>query len=90
MSAPLPWTELDDRRQRAREDYHDNGGAPDARGEYAPIEMAIKTATRVQITPEIERAAYTELAAEGPGRHHAAVRRALRAAFESAGFEVVE
>jgi hypothetical protein len=57
---------------------------------HAAIEAAVASATRVHVTPEIERAIYAELGAAQLGYHHSAVRRGLRAAFEAAGFEVVE
>jgi hypothetical protein len=77
-----------DRRQRAREaglDAIDGGGQLPA-GDV--LEAAIETATRVRITPEVERALYEELAAATPGEHHAAARAGLAAAFRAAGFEV--
>lgn len=82
-------SELDERRQRAREAYWDNGGRyndPDGHPEGA--EAAIETATRVRITPEIAEAACTQ-AGIGPGN----IKRMLpiiAAAFRAAGFEVEE
>lgn len=72
--------EIEERRQLARETYFDNGGAPDARGDYAPIEMAIETATRVQITMD----AVLEMESGETSTH--GLTRALRAL----GFEVIE
>ena len=74
-------SEIQDRRQRAREEYYDVGGAPDARGEYAPIEMSIQVATRVQLTPEM-----IQILANGG----ASDRQDLHDIFTLAGFEVVD
>ena len=83
----MPSNELSDRRQRAREAFWDNtcahiDGDSDT-GCRVGIETAIETATRVQITPEIMRAAERE------NVHGAVSVRAVRAALEAAGFEVV-
>ena len=53
-------SELEDRRQRAREAAQDH--AHEQGGEYtdSSIEAAIETATRVRITPEVMRAAQRE------------------------------
>jgi len=74
-------SELDDRRQRARETYYDvrNDEGPDAHG----IEAAIETATRVRITPEIVMASGLPVGPEWPIKN-------LTAAFRAAGFEVEE
>ncbi len=82
-------SELEDRRQRAREAAHDMpiGSGPQR------IDAAIETATRVQITPEMlaeARHAWSE--AEGswvddPGPREIARAKAL---LRAAGFEVVE
>jgi hypothetical protein len=72
---------LEDRRQAAREAYHD---APGGHATYPEtrLDIAIETATRVRITPEIIDAATR--AARGSWT----LGRAVRAAFEAAGFEV--
>jgi hypothetical protein len=88
-----------ERRQRAREAFEDAMSAPSP-SHAGPLlirakvrqdrarDEAIETATRVQVTDEIERAA--ELAA-GDTIHDydgAEMRRVLIAAFRAAGFEV--
>jgi hypothetical protein len=77
-------SELDDRRQRAREAGWDATVGWSQESTSAAIEAVIETATRVQITPEIMRAAERENA-YGPVSIKAVV-----ATFEAAGFEVVE
>ena len=74
-------SEVEDRRQRAREAAYDN--ASDSRFEDA-VEAAIEAATRVQITPEIAAAA------NAPAPMHDGGAFRARAVLEAAGFEVVE
>lgn len=81
-------TALEERRQRA-EDYGLCDVADAEETVYA-VRTAVRSATRVRITPEIERALYAELAKATPGQHHGHARRGLVAAFEAAGFEVQE
>lgn len=75
-------TQLDDRRQRAREAYYDRVDLPE-RHEPAALDEAIETATRVRITPEIMRAA-TNVSSI------VLTEQALEAAFAAAGFDVEE
>ena len=72
-------TELDDRRQQAREAFYDTlqDGRVDSFNE------AIETATRVRITPEIAEAFLT-----APGDDPEDIWEPLRVAFRAAGFEV--
>jgi hypothetical protein len=72
---------LEDRRQAAREAYHDATDPPEKFSDRG-LADAIETATRVRITPEIIEAAYPVL-----GRY-LTVEQRLTAAFEAAGFEV--
>jgi hypothetical protein len=72
---------LEDRRQAAREAYHDATDLPEKFSQYG-LTDAIETATRVRITPEIIDAA-TRVA-----RGSWTFGPAVRAAFEAAGFEV--
>ncbi len=72
-------SELEDRRQRAREAFYDRGY-----DEFQAVEAAIETATRVRITPEILAACHEPSGYLLP----AYIRDILRAAFEAAGFEV--
>lgn len=83
-------TEVEDRRQRAREAAQDRlagaryGGV--TMDEESAIDIAVEAATRVQITPGLIVAArnvWSSIPAEG-------MRVLLRTAFEAAGFEVVE
>lgn len=76
------------RRQCAREAYHDNGGAPDARGEFAPVEVAIEVATRVQVTPDLVTVMLHEV--DRLGVQNGGIEAGLAAAFRAAGFEVME
>lgn len=69
---------LNDRRQRAREAYHDATDLPEKFSNRG-LDEAIETATRVQITPEM-------LDAMNPAVGNREER--LKAAFEAAGFEV--
>jgi hypothetical protein len=78
-----------DRRQRAREAFHD--GSPtidnDAIDEvHAAAEAAIEAATRVRVDDEIIDAA--RVAYGNGSKHRAGLRRAIEAAFVAAGFEV--
>jgi hypothetical protein len=82
-------SELDDRRQRAREAFYDM--LHDEANDDGPVfELsdcvtgAIQTATRVRITPEIERAFIDHPDEYEQGN----VRGPLAAAFRAAGFEV--
>jgi hypothetical protein len=86
---------LDDRRQRAREAYADLldesahvAGWPTAvdisTRRINALNEAIETATRVQITPEVMRAATRE------NIHGPVSSEAVRAALAALGFEVVE
>lgn len=80
---------LADRRQRAREAFHDEWSRRD-KPTMSAVNEAIETATRVRITPEIESAAE---AAAGPTIHDydgGEMRAVLAAAFRAAGFEVEE
>lgn len=83
-------SELEDRRQQAREAAQDEHGQSEYYGAEAAnaVEAAIETATRVRITPEILAAA--RLAAEGSWTEEPGPRQVarLRAAFEAAGLEV--
>ena len=54
------------------------------------MEQAIETATRVQITPEIEAAAEAACGVTIHDYDGDEMRRALIAAFRAAGFEVEE
>ncbi|MFA9272612.1 MAG: hypothetical protein ACEQSX_18045 [Baekduiaceae bacterium] len=70
-------SEIEDRRQRAREAYWDSGSG---RISGDQVGDAIETATRVRITPEIVAAVHRpDLLTD---------EDALRAAFTAAGFEV--
>lgn len=76
-------SELDDRRQRAREAGLDAlGGAL-----FDGIDEAIETATRVQVTPGIEAAAYDAID-RSPYVSPEYVRPMIEAALRAAGFEV--
>lgn len=81
-------TELDDRRQHAREAAYDNPHISDrARTSGAVRAMlndAIETATRVRITPEITGAYLAALHGDK------SMVSGLIAAFRAAGFEVEE
>lgn len=83
-------TAIDDRRQLAREAGHDLAGPSIIGDNVAAIEAAVETATSVKITAEIE--AEFRAAAFGHGGLMTGedLRRGLTAAFEAAGFEVVE
>lgn len=70
---------LDDRRQSAREAYHDEAGFT-----REPIEVAIETATRVRIDHDVMVAFLT--APDDPDD----IAGPLAAAFRAAGFEVEE
>jgi hypothetical protein len=69
----------DDRFERARDAAYDAPGAVES--QMPNVDAAIETATRVRITDEVLTAFRGN---EGLRVH------ALRAAFEAAGFEVVE
>jgi len=72
---------LDDRRQRAREAWHDEFETPGTLAERGAraVEAAIETATRVKITPEILRSA---------SKGWPVIDEIVKAAFRAAGFEV--
>lgn len=72
---------LADRRQRAREAGWD--AIVDV-GAREGLEVAIETASRVRVTPEVVEAART------PWMTEAETHTALTAAFRAAGFEVEE
>jgi hypothetical protein len=79
---------LGERRQAAREAFHD--AAPSdrtARDAAEAAEAAIETATRVQVTPEIVAAGSDADSAHSYGADYGAI---IIAAFRAAGFEVVE
>lgn len=81
-------TALEDRRQTAREAYHDAMARIDTVTGMPAVEEAIETATRVRITQEV---AETACAAAGMGVGN--VERMIpiiEAAFVAAGFEVEE
>lgn len=86
-------SEIEDRRHRAWEAYHDATDLPE-KFTQCGLADAIETATRVRITPEIIEAARVGYLGAGngswtqdPGPRQAA---RLKAAFEAAGFEVEE
>lgn len=70
--------ELFDRRQRAREAFHDTY-TPD----FDPLEQAIETATRVRIDDAVYEAFVQ-------GTRYSTFRNGLIKAFRAAGFEVEE
>lgn len=74
-------TAIDDRFRRAREAYWDSPEGMAA----AALESAIEAAIRVQITDEVIAAAGLARGGSMPSD-----TAGLRAAFEAAGFEVVE
>jgi hypothetical protein len=76
---------LDARRQAAREAYWDVPGGHTAYPERW-LDVAIETATRVRITPQIILA----FTAAAPESLTDDLTAPFRAAFEAAGFEVVE
>lgn len=86
---------LADRRQRAREAYHDYLSRVETVTGMPAVEEAIEVATRVKITPDIVAAARAGWAAPedagnwltDPGPRETA---RLVAAFRAAGFEVIE
>lgn len=86
-------TPLEERRQRAREAgldaWHDALAVPelDDRAGNA-LDDAIETATRVQITPEVQLAFLAILTQIRSGEEAPTCIEALKAAFEAAGFEV--
>lgn len=78
-------SELEDRRQRAREAAQDSGSVTQSWA-LGAIDVGIEVATRVKITEDIISAA---TAAIGRG-YGASLPKAIEAAFRAAGFEVVE
>lgn len=77
-----------DRWQRALESYWDATASPRLYADtHETVNVAIETATRVQITPEIEVAFRAAVGANGFVAS-AGLHRGLKAAFEAAGFEV--
>jgi hypothetical protein len=79
---------LDDRRQRAREEFYQ--GMPARRTESVPtaLDRAIESATQVRITLQMIDAVWTHVDFVNHGTE--GIREGLRAALEAAGFEVVE
>lgn len=78
-------SEIEDRRQRAREAYWNETCAHLADSDCTTgIEEAIETATRVQLTPEIANAA------NAPAPMHDGGAFRARAVLLAAGFEVIE
>jgi predicted deacylase len=75
---------LGDRRRRAREAYRDTREG----AEVPAVEVAIETATRVRITPEIVGAARWTPGIAAVDEHD--TYRMLAAAFRAAGFEIEE
>ena len=82
MSADNP---LADRRQRAREAYHDGLANIDTTTGMPAVEDAIETATRVRIDDSIIDAAQN-VGAPFLNEHEA--RDVIAAAFRAAGFEI--
>lgn len=80
---------IEDRRQRAREEYHDNGGAPDARGDWAPVEMAIRVATQVKLTPTMLNTVRMH-ASDKFDDYPSATQAIIQAFCDLTGFEVIE
>jgi hypothetical protein len=88
-------SELADRRQRAREAFHDTFA-----GEYSTtadaLDATIETATRVRVTPEVlaafgaARRVPSKTSRPIGGTPHARRIAGLIAAFRAAGFEVEE
>jgi hypothetical protein len=80
-----------ERRQRAREAVQDSLASELFRGDaelaIAAAEIAIETATRVQMTPEIEAAAYDAID-RTPYVAPEYLTAIIIAAFGAAGFEV--
>jgi hypothetical protein len=77
---------LAERRQAAREAGLDAGG-PQIVGPAQALDDAIEVATRVQVTPEIIAAGYPSALTD---RDRKLCAPLMAAAFEAAGFEVVE
>lgn len=79
------------RRAAARFEFFDAGGEPDARGEYAAIEVALREATSVTLSPELVQAFHRAWAAEPlrveDDRH---VKQTIRALCAAIGIEVRE
>lgn len=75
-----------DRRQRAREAYHDHLSRIETVTGMPAVEEAIEVATRVQVTDEVIRAAFGQGSVLSLPRGGEILARAFRAA----GFEVVE
>lgn len=80
--------ELADRRQRAIEAACDQHTIASP-GVGLAIELAVETATRVQVTPELLRVAQSATECD-PAECDPCIERALIAAFRAAGFEVEE
>lgn len=74
---------LEERRQRANETFWNH----EPHGTMAAVDDAIQVATRVQMTHEIVLAF---IQAPDTGADHDDIAGPLRAAFEAAGFEVVQ
>jgi hypothetical protein len=86
MSADDP---LAERRQRAREAYHDGLASIDTTTGMPAVEDAIETATRVRITPETV-VAFEDQEADRCCDCGSNTKAGLAAAFRAAGFEVEE
>lgn len=88
----VSWNERQDRRQRATEAYWDDFGGPHLAAANThsghALEQAIHVATRVQMQGDVYDAAYRAYDDNDP--HSRALEAAIKAAFEAAGFEVVE
>ena len=81
-------SEIEDRRQRAREAAYDAvSRAPGYYQTRAAIEAAIETTTRVQITPEAVEAFDVE---RNGSTDAGDIQAGLAAALTALGFEVVE
>lgn len=82
---PAKTSPLADRRQRAREAFWDTSGHT-MTGARDGIEEAVETATRVQLSADVMSAARGAF----EDRYGGHVGPIIKAAFEAAGFEVVE
>ncbi|MET0417855.1 MAG: hypothetical protein ABW022_17745 [Actinoplanes sp.] len=79
---------LDDRRQSAREAFHDARNEAAVEPVHYGLEEAIETATRVNISDDMIEQAMMDTCHDGAGPSAAKVRRLLVDAFRAAGFEV--
>lgn len=80
---------IEERRQRAREAAYDQMPVERMASSAWDIERAIEVATRVQISPDLIRAAQNATECD-PAECDPCIEAAVRAALEAAGFEVVE